>query len=322
VAAKQERERQWRVARGEEAPGPGPAGGPQLRETWMTELPPEKRAVALQPSQVSQTAFSRTAIRGRGDTREWTDTPEARAARHMQVRAAGDSGVGGRARQAAPHRQLAVLLGTLGPCRHRSVALASLGRGWRAPRARPALEACQQASAQALLRLQRWRPAGSLSPRAPRPAAADALACPLPQSCATLQAMLEGPSTGPLQLESPKLSAEAAAMQSLLASQRPKSLLEQHLEKQQQQAKEQAKGSKPSSKDHKERKPSKDRSKDKDWGEKRKADEWAAAHPWRPFDRDKDMLQSGSAKSAAQLLKDNDALKSRFGGGGASSSFL
>lgn len=85
VAAQQERERQWRVARGEEPAGPGPNAGPAQRETWMTELPPERRPGMGPPSQVSQTAFSRQGIRGRGDTSEWTDTPETRAARHMQV---------------------------------------------------------------------------------------------------------------------------------------------------------------------------------------------------------------------------------------------
>jgi hypothetical protein len=85
VAAQQERERQWRVARGEEPAGPGPMAGPAQRETWMTELPPERRPGTGPPSQHSQTTFSRQGIKGRGDTCEWTDTPEARAARLMQV---------------------------------------------------------------------------------------------------------------------------------------------------------------------------------------------------------------------------------------------
>lgn len=48
-AAQAERERQWRIARGEATADDlaGPAavpGQPVARETWMTELPPEKQA--------------------------------------------------------------------------------------------------------------------------------------------------------------------------------------------------------------------------------------------------------------------------------------
>lgn len=48
-AAQAERERQWRIARGqataEDLAGPAAVPGqPMTRETWMTDLPPEKRA--------------------------------------------------------------------------------------------------------------------------------------------------------------------------------------------------------------------------------------------------------------------------------------
>jgi hypothetical protein len=46
AAAQEERERQWRIARGEataaDLVGPA-AAGPASRDTWMTELPPERR---------------------------------------------------------------------------------------------------------------------------------------------------------------------------------------------------------------------------------------------------------------------------------------
>ena len=55
MAAQQERERQWRVARGtataEDLRGPI-CSGPAERDTWMTELP-EARRPNVQPSQVN-----------------------------------------------------------------------------------------------------------------------------------------------------------------------------------------------------------------------------------------------------------------------------
>lgn len=50
AAAQAERERQWRVARGqataEDLAGPVKGPGPLERDTWMTDLPPERRADA------------------------------------------------------------------------------------------------------------------------------------------------------------------------------------------------------------------------------------------------------------------------------------
>ena len=55
AAAQEERERQWRVARGtataEDLKGPIRVG-PAQRDTWMTDLPEERRAAAA-PSQVN-----------------------------------------------------------------------------------------------------------------------------------------------------------------------------------------------------------------------------------------------------------------------------
>ena len=59
TAAKEERERQWRVARGQataaDLAGPvegAPGWAPQERDTWMTDLPPE-RAVGGAPTMPS-----------------------------------------------------------------------------------------------------------------------------------------------------------------------------------------------------------------------------------------------------------------------------
>ncbi|CAD7699649.1 unnamed protein product [Ostreobium quekettii] len=53
---------------------PQATDGPPAREAWMTELPPERRP-SKQPSQVSQTAFSRQGAFVRGDSSAWTSTP-------------------------------------------------------------------------------------------------------------------------------------------------------------------------------------------------------------------------------------------------------
>uniref|UniRef100_A0A7S3R7C5 J domain-containing protein n=1 Tax=Dunaliella tertiolecta TaxID=3047 RepID=A0A7S3R7C5_DUNTE len=88
-AAAQERARQWRVVKGEEpAAGSGarPSLGPIVREAWMTELPEERsfNPAEKMMSQVSQTSFSQTGIKKRGDTSMWTDTPATIAARNAQ----------------------------------------------------------------------------------------------------------------------------------------------------------------------------------------------------------------------------------------------
>ncbi|BDA44900.1 probable DnaJ homolog subfamily C member 5 at C-terminar half [Coccomyxa sp. Obi] len=83
MAAQEERERQWRVARGtataEDLRGPIRTG-PAERETWMTELPESRRPNA-QPSQVNVTTFSQRGIQERGDTRGWTETPQQKLLR-------------------------------------------------------------------------------------------------------------------------------------------------------------------------------------------------------------------------------------------------
>ena len=56
----------------------GPAQrGPQAREGWMTDLPPERQATSKAPSG-NQTSFSMQGIRSRGDTSDWTMTPAQR----------------------------------------------------------------------------------------------------------------------------------------------------------------------------------------------------------------------------------------------------
>lgn len=56
----------------------GPAQrGPQARDDWMTELPPERQATSMIPKG-NQTSFSQQGIKSRGDTSEWTLTPAQR----------------------------------------------------------------------------------------------------------------------------------------------------------------------------------------------------------------------------------------------------
>ncbi|GAX78794.1 hypothetical protein CEUSTIGMA_g6231.t1 [Chlamydomonas eustigma] len=85
-AERQERERQWRIVQGLEKPGLASAGlsssGERLlkREAWMTELPPERTAPA-KINQVTNRTFSQSGIKPRGDTSAWTDSPEQAATR-------------------------------------------------------------------------------------------------------------------------------------------------------------------------------------------------------------------------------------------------
>ncbi|KAK9803593.1 hypothetical protein WJX72_003080 [[Myrmecia] bisecta] len=82
AAEQQERERQWRMVRGE-ATAEDLAGpvqrGPAARDSWMTDLPVERRPKP--PSQKNQTTFAKNSIQGRGDTSAWTDTPAQRLER-------------------------------------------------------------------------------------------------------------------------------------------------------------------------------------------------------------------------------------------------
>jgi hypothetical protein len=97
-----ERERAWRVARGEEQPGPRVALGPALREEWMTSLPPERSAPRGPAPQAHVMAFARNGIRSRGDTSAWTDTPAQRAARAAGLLPAAEGPGSGVAMLAAP----------------------------------------------------------------------------------------------------------------------------------------------------------------------------------------------------------------------------
>jgi hypothetical protein len=50
---------------------------------------------------------------------------------------------------------------------------------------------------------------------------------------------------------------------------------------------------------------------------------WVGKHPWKPFDREKDMGPTLSApKTAKELLKTAGELSSRFSGGASQRSFL
>jgi len=51
--------------------------GPQPRDSWMTDLPPERVPTTLAP-QGNQNTFSQKGIRSRGDTSDWTMTPAQR----------------------------------------------------------------------------------------------------------------------------------------------------------------------------------------------------------------------------------------------------
>lgn len=45
-------------------------------------------------------------------------------------------------------------------------------------------------------------------------------------------------------------------------------------------------------------------------------EEWAGAHPWKPWDRDKDMnVPASRPKAAADLLKAAGSLSNRFSSG-------
>jgi len=84
--AEQERQRQWRIAKGEATAAdlaPPPPSSSSLagsnsnkRERWMTELPPE-RAINTRPDPLAMhsTGFSKSGLLQRGDASGWTSTP-------------------------------------------------------------------------------------------------------------------------------------------------------------------------------------------------------------------------------------------------------
>jgi hypothetical protein len=82
--------KKWAALRGEKLPpeleaaaaaAAAAAAGPLARETWMTDLPPELLSVAGPATQEGSRGFSRTGIKPRGDTSQWTDTPQMAALR-------------------------------------------------------------------------------------------------------------------------------------------------------------------------------------------------------------------------------------------------
>lgn len=92
---------EWRKIRGESLPedeellrpSAGGKGDQVLRDSWMTELPPERAPPreGVIPVVTSVTAFSRRGITGRGDTAQWTDTPQQAADRQQQLLLGGPS---------------------------------------------------------------------------------------------------------------------------------------------------------------------------------------------------------------------------------------
>lgn len=86
---------EWRKIRGEALPedeellrpgGPGGAGAEGIvRDSWMTELPPERQAKPGGEVPQHVTSFSRRGVTGRGDTSAWTDTPQIAAERQQQL---------------------------------------------------------------------------------------------------------------------------------------------------------------------------------------------------------------------------------------------
>jgi curved DNA-binding protein CbpA len=94
-AAQQERDRQWRMARGEataeDISGVSEKFQPRAaqRESWMTDLPPERRAAAPSPGK-NQAAFQTTRPRdATSDRSAWTLTPQQRAAEAARITSGG-----------------------------------------------------------------------------------------------------------------------------------------------------------------------------------------------------------------------------------------
>ena len=117
----------------------------------------------------------------------------------------------------------------------------------------------------------------------------------------------------------------AAAVDAFNSAARGKSLLEQHLEKQQQQQQQQqpAHPKKKKKRIEKEKVDAKSEGKKKRKNGKEEEEEvggedWdRAAHPWRPFDREKDIERKPSGVNNPQeLLKNMKGLSSRFAGSG------
>lgn len=132
-----------------------------------------------------------------------------------------------------------------------------------------------------------------------------------------------GPAAGPGALmpggaDMGKTAHTAAAVDAYTTSLRGKSLLEQHLEKQEKGKKVKSEGKKGGKKRKKESGGDKDGNKneDEDWDRE--------AHPWRPFDRERDLeIKPSGASDPKELLKNMKGLSSRFAGssgrGGGSS---
>uniref|UniRef100_A0A061SI49 DnaJ-like protein n=1 Tax=Tetraselmis sp. GSL018 TaxID=582737 RepID=A0A061SI49_9CHLO len=201
-AQQQQRAAEWARVRGGGGAPLAPVAGPMARESWMTELPPERQAKAGVSAEGMVTSFSQKGTDAHRDSSGWTDTPASRAER--------------------------LALGAAGPMQ-------------------------------------------------------------LPSSLSAAEAR--------------RASELAGMVDTYNSKSRSKSLLEKHLEKQEQDKK-----------DKKKRK-----RKDKDAGgaepEAEPQEDWVGKHPWRPFDRERDLGPTLKAKSAQDLVKQAGSLSSRFGSG-------
>lgn len=99
-----------------------------------------------------------------------------------------------------------------------------------------------------------------------------------------------------------KSAATAAAVDRYNTSNRQKSLLEQHQEKKSKKRK----AATVAGADNKQKQVQKD--------QKEQKDTWEGKHPWRPFDREKDLNIGAKPVSQADLLKKAGSLTGRFGG--------
>eukprot|EP00873_Tetraselmis_striata_P017624 jgi/Tetstr1/437888/TSEL_002841.t1 len=118
--------------------------------------------------------------------------------------------------------------------------------------------------------------------------------------------------------EAKRTSAVASMVDSYNTQKRAKSLLEQHMENQEKEKRER--------KEKRRREKAKAKGKDKDTGKGKgtagmpddEGEDWEGKHPWRPFDREKDLGTSGSLKpkSAKEIMEKSGSLGSRFGASG------
>eukprot|EP00879_Flechtneria_rotunda_P009959 GHRR01010415.1.p1 GENE.GHRR01010415.1~~GHRR01010415.1.p1 ORF type:complete len:452 (+),score=207.12 GHRR01010415.1:49-1404(+) len=138
-----------------------------------------------------------------------------------------------------------------------------------------------------------------------------------------MAALTAGSQTATAAMEAAPVSVELmAAMTKYSQQQRQQSLLEQHRKKQQQPQKKAGKGDeqdkrKRSSEGKQDGASRSKESKKRPAGDAGKDTDWEGKHPWRPFDRDKDLeVIMQQPECTADLLKAAGALSNRFSSGG------